>query len=297
MDDDKWMERIVKWAVSCSILLNQILPLHRPIATHGLLSVKQREALLALSAACFRTSSATLTLIKSGYPWDAEITLRSVTEGTYKYIYLLSEPAAFDGRFEEYSSLLPNNELLKQHRKAKSVFDIVVEPEARKRLTAISTFILSDDEVAEIQGLLPSNMRAIEQRWGVTGLVLAIEKSNLPFASRMKALLSNYSSASNLAHVDMIGAIVPWDQEGLRDEINHELKMAESARIIADIYVMAHMRVWTELLFVESSAEPLARAWELFEPLYSELEAVLNETNSKMTDWRARSWRMSDRTV
>ena len=59
----------------------------------------QSFAIDALYTACLRTSGSALILVDSGRIWDADILMRSVTEGSLKITYMLSNPEVFDERF------------------------------------------------------------------------------------------------------------------------------------------------------------------------------------------------------
>src|SRR5579864_8176641 len=94
---------IPRLAWECQTFLHDVLPIQSSIyaALEDFAEADRIGQLLALS--CHSTSESTLFLVSAHRYWDAEILLRSVLEGTYKYIYLtMGEPAEREQRAHDY---------------------------------------------------------------------------------------------------------------------------------------------------------------------------------------------------
>ncbi len=178
----------------------------------------QSFAIGALYMACLRTSGSALVLIVNGRIWDADILIRTVIEDSLKITYILCNSELFDERFAEFSEALFDIEGIKQHRKAEMLLKTLEDPEADQWIP-IREVLLPEGLLRDISEKYPrSYKRAIETRWGFTGLVGQLINEELPATEMFVMLLHGYSMASHHLHADYSGVFSALDRDTREEE-------------------------------------------------------------------------------
>ena len=119
----EYFTQLSGFVIDCDCALADILSLTRQLPDSERWNDAESFAIGALYTACLRTSGSALILVENGRIWDADLLMRSVTEGSLKVAYLLSNPELFEVRFNEFSEVLFDIEGIKQHRKAEEPND------------------------------------------------------------------------------------------------------------------------------------------------------------------------------
>jgi len=268
--DDQLFEQQRAWAEGALTTARNILPEMSPVATFLEWEPAQRQTLSWMLSASARTSESALLLCAWGQLWDAEVLVRSVLEGTLKFAYMLQARETFEERHREYTEDLFDISRLKDHRKALDLLESVGDPDGDE-WRPMRDLLLSDEEVAEISGRLDkAARRALETRWGFTGLVGALSRSGDPYFHGLGALAHSYSLASHIQHADKHGTSIPLDRDMRSAERRDAIHLAHEGRLLSDVLHFLFMRLAVGYRFVGADSARLvtikARIDEACEP-------------------------------
>jgi len=199
-----------------------------------------------LAVSCNQTTNSTLILIANNQLWDSEILLRSVIEGTIKYIYLCSgDESELITKSEEYFVDLPNIDEIKQQQRVRSFLEKLENPELYDYAILRETLI-KENELTELYNQYPRQIRKkIEQRWAFNEIASVLSKndSKLKDFDALRYLLSyTYGMGSNLAHKDATGLKLIHNRLQKNSEDTKLTELAHAARQINDILLMASFR-------------------------------------------------------
>lgn len=249
-----------EWSERGLFTLRELLPLMRPVVVFTGWTDAQRNTLGMLLAAVGRSSESVMLLSAYGQLWDAEMVLRSVFEGTLKFIFLLESQAEFASRHTEYAESLFELALLKDHQKAKDFLENVSDSNA-DAWRPIRERLLSDPEYQELRSRYDKNQRRdLEAKWGFTMLLNALSKRKDPSFRELSGLAWGYSLMSHLQHADFMGVSLPLDREARSDERREALQLAHLARLIIDSLTQLLNRLTVGYLFVGVDLRPVADA-------------------------------------
>lgn len=248
--DDQLFEQQRAWAEGALTTARNILPEMSPVATFAEWKPVQRQTLSWMLSASARTSESALLLCAWGQLWDAEVLVRSVLEGTLKFAYMLQARETFEERHREYTEDLFDISRLKDHRKALDLLDSVKDPDGDE-WRPMRDLLLSEEEVAEISGRLDkAARRALETRWGFTGLVGALSRSGDPYFRGLGALAHSYSLASHIQHADKHGTSIPLDRDLRSAERRDAIHLAHEGRLLSDVLHFLFVRLAVGYRFV-----------------------------------------------
>lgn len=252
----------------------ETLPLYEPIANSALFTQEQRVLLSNLSTACFRATAATLLLIEHDRVWEAEITLRSVAEGSLKFAYLLNSPEFFANRCQEYAEILPDIAILKSHERAKEILDLSSDP-AAPELEPFRNLLVPDDTLETLRQKYPRNIRGkLEQSWSFSGLADSLSKSQLKAARVFRALLYGYWTSNQVTHMTWEGTSLPFERR-MREEMRRKtVEDAHCSRVLSDCYSYDILRLHTGLDFVGADLAPLRKLLVLHEEQRGQSESL-----------------------
>jgi hypothetical protein len=242
MESDDGYQKIKWWAHECDAALHQMLPLHARLRD---LSGPPRHigAVGALSSACCMSTESALYLVQGQRLWDAETVVRSVMEGTLKFVYLLESPQTFTVRCIEYSDALPAIAALKWHAKALAALNCNDKPDAEK-YRPFRELLLSDEEAERIKAAYPRRIRMqIEERWGFTSLLNSLSKLNGGLGPAGNGLMHSYSTASHLQHMSYEGTQMPHERDFREERRRIAIHSAHAARLVSDCFWFAVLRV------------------------------------------------------
>lgn len=248
-----------EWAEEGLMATRALLPLMTPVGTHAW-EPEERQTVGFLLSATARASESALLLCAYGQLWDADILTRSVLEGSLKFAYMLQNPATFPARHSEYAHDLFSIALMKDHRKCLDLLAVIEEPE-HPQWRPMRDRLLADDELAELSATYDRvHRREVENRWGFTGLVGELSRSGDPLFRDLGAMAHNYSMASHIHHMDMVGASVPLDRDRRSPERREAIHLAHEGRLVSDILAFLYLRLGVGYRFVGADTAPLAEA-------------------------------------
>ena len=228
----------------------ELLPGMAPVATFLEWEPEQKRTLGWLLSATARTSESALLLCAYGQLWDAEVLVRSVLEGTLKFAYMLQARETFASRHMEYAHDLFDIGLLKDHRKALDLLAAVSDPDHDK-WRPIRDLVLSNLEVADIESRFDkAARRALETRWGFTGLLGALSRSGDPYFQGLGAVAHCYSAASHIHHADKHGTSIPVDRDLRSPKRREAMHLAHEGRLLSDVLHFLFVRLAVGYRFV-----------------------------------------------
>jgi hypothetical protein len=256
--------------------LRSFLPLMAPVGSHAW-GLAGSRTIGELASATARTSESALLLCAYGQLWDAEMLVRSVLEGTLKFSYLLQSPDAFAVRHHEYTQDLFEIGLLKDHQRAASLLAATSIPDAPD-WQPIRDRLLPDAERERISQSLPSAVRReLERRWGFTGLVGELERSDDPLFAGVGGTAFAYAMASHIQHVDSIGSSIPLERDLREANRRESLQLAHHGRLVSDPLRFMFLRLAVGYRFIGADVSPLQevkaaidRQAEQFQQTYQE---------------------------
>jgi hypothetical protein len=186
-------------------------------------------------------------------------------EGSLKFAYLLQSPKEFADRHREYAEDLFNIALIKDHRKAQDLLDIVPDAES-PQWRPIRDVLLPRGQFEELSGRYDRTMRKdLEARWGFTGLLGRLARSGDTYFSGIAALAHGYGMASHVQHVDFVGASIPLERDRRPVERRESVHLAHGGRIISDVLWFFFLRLATGYRFVGADRARLDAAVSIIE--------------------------------
>jgi hypothetical protein len=189
------------------------------------------------------TSESALLLIENARVWDAEMLVRSVLEGTYKFAFMcVHDDVERDLRVQEYYSDLPDIDRIKKHERVAALLDDVEDPDCNE-CRPFHDLLLTDEELSSLRQRYPRKLRqALEQRWAFFPLAQALSGSEVPGADAVTRMLHGYGMSSHLLHQDGNAVAMVWEREHRSDERNKAISLTHGARELSDLLNLAIFR-------------------------------------------------------
>jgi hypothetical protein len=261
VEEEEGMEHLSsvqrEWSERGLLLLRDMLPLMAPVARFSGWTQAEQKTLGMLLSATARSSESVLLLAAYGQLWDAEMVLRSVLEGTMKFVFLLESREEFQARHQEYSEHLFELALLRDHQKAAEFLDGAADSDAIE-WRPIRDRLIPD---AELQSLRlqynRTRRRELEQKWGFTALLNGISRNSRGSSKELSSLAWGYALMSHLQHADYVGVALPFDRALRSTERREALQLAHLARLVVDTLTSMANRLTVGYLFVQEDSEPI----------------------------------------
>jgi len=270
-------DKLREWSEKTLFLLRGLLPRMAPVAQNSRWTTDQRKTLAHLLTATARSSEGALLLTAYAQLWDAEILVRSVTEGTLKFAYLLQAPASFEVRHREYSHDLFRIGLLKDHAKYAELLTVL--PDSNDEMwRPFKERLLPDAQREEIATDYPKSVRgALENRWGFTGLIGTLARSGDPLFKGITGLASGYAMASHIVHADSLGTSVPLEIDKRSSERRDTLLLAHGTRLMSDVLSCFHIRLAVAYRFIGHDPGPVEQTQKSIDELRASFGSVYEE--------------------
>jgi hypothetical protein len=264
------------WSESALFLMRDLLPLMAPVATHPAWKPEQRHTLKQLLSASARSTESVLLLCAYGQLWDAELVVRSVLEGSLKFVYLLQGLQTLEERHTEFADDLPEIGRAKDHEKAKSFFEGIPNPDDRQ-WDPIRDLLLSDVDLRSIREKFnKAQRRELERKWGFSGLISALSNSDDPLLAGFKSLAHGYSIASHLLHADFSGTAIPLERDERSLERRETAHLAHLSRLISDVFTFFQCRVFAGYRCIDQKTGAFVTASERIAKLLA-MHGAINE--------------------
>jgi hypothetical protein len=207
-----------------------------------------------LNVSCIMTSESALLLIAHSRTWDAELLIRSVLEGTYRFVALcVRDERERLRRVIEYWEVMPEAARLRQHARAEALLRSldpaggVVNP-THDRWRPIRDLLLDAAELQALKERFPAKQRSLlERRWSFTELVASLSRSDLPGAPQFSAMLHGYTMSSALIHKSGEGVALVMERATRESDRRDAIELAHGARLISDVLELASLRAFSLL--------------------------------------------------
>lgn len=251
--------RLLRWASQMSFWIADVTDLSRPIlGSEGQLEKRTKLVLWQLTASCHSTSESALLLIGNGRLWDADILVRSVVEGTLKFVFLtIGDHVDRAQKLKEFDDDLSELGRLRRHKRLEEFLAVVENPDADE-WRPFREMLLTPEAVAQLQRDYPrKNRQLIEQKWSFAEICRAIKRSNVRGIDLLGHLLFNYGMSSHVSHQDIDGIGMVWDRNGRSVRRREAVEFAHGARLVGDISIMAWLRTFALFELTGTEKTPL----------------------------------------
>jgi hypothetical protein len=212
---------------------------------HPSISEYQRAVLKQLPITCHTTSESVLILVANMRLWDTEMLIRSIIEGTFKFLFLsYGTDVEREKKINEFWVELPAINNIKRSNRAKDLLESV---EAGKLESDFinSNFIedvkLDEETVSRLLEKYPRKYRKeLEHKWSFSEIIKELTKNDL--LKGLNGTFHNYGIGSHIIHQDADAATLIYDRNS-RDDIRREaLELSHGCREIGDILAYAAYR-------------------------------------------------------
>jgi hypothetical protein len=277
------MEVITKlnqWCSDYKKMIDETLNLAAPFLLgtpvgKSIMSQRQQWLLNQLAISCNITSESTLLLLRYGRLWDAEILLRSVTEGTMKFVFLcLGDETEREKKSREYGETLPDLAQLKAHEKIHKFLTMVDNPGAIE-WRPFQDLLLSPETIEKLRNENPRlASKQIQQKWSFMEIIRALSDSGITGFDGFIGLAFNFGTGSHHVHKDADAVGMIWDREQREPERREALVLAHGQRILSDLSAMAMLRTLMVFKIYQADVKPLRQLDSSYEYLHDEAKNV-----------------------
>ncbi|RZS76902.1 hypothetical protein EV217_5134 [Phyllobacterium myrsinacearum] len=269
--------KLKTWAEQGLFLLRELLPLMAPVGRYQRWKPPESQTLGDLLSASARSSESALLLVAYVQLWDAEILVRSVTEGSLKFCYLLQRREQFEERHRQYANDLFQIGLFKDHKKAAELLAAVPNPDDRI-WKPIKDRLLSDAELTSIGSAFPSaDRRSLDGRWGFTGLIGELARSGDKLTEGFTGFSHGYSMASHIHHADAIGTSIAMERDFRSTERRDAILLTHGARLICDTLSCFQLRLAVGYRFIQHDFAPISFAEKKIRELREAFDGVYED--------------------
>lgn len=248
------------WAVACSECLGCVYDICRPFHEPGCrdLHPKVRFIIAQLGISCHLTSESTFILISNRKVWDADILIRSVIEGTFKYIYMLqgSESEQLQ-KCSEYWEILPEFSILTRQKRALTVLDKLPDPDSVE-WDPIRGVLVPEKELERVSQTADRKERqGLAQKWSFSKLSKYFATHNDKKYHGMGRLGFSYGMHSHIVHQDGDGVGMRWERARREDGHRNSIEIAHGGRVICDLCTFAFLRAHELFAACKEDFKPL----------------------------------------
>jgi hypothetical protein len=265
--------KLVQWAVRTSHLIGNVFDdCSNHFTPSSFQSDQECQVLWQLNASCHATGESALILIGNIRLWDADVLVRSVVEGTLKFVFLtfgsLSERRVKLCEFDDDFAAIGQ---IRRHQRLKDFLSVVENPDADE-WRPFRDLLLSEKQLDELQKKYPKASRQkLNQKWSFAEICLALRRSGQPGYEHLGHMLYNYGMSSHIAHQDIDGIGMVWDRNKRNAARRTAVELAHGGRLIGDIGIMTLLR-----------AKTLFKLWNsgsaILKPHVEELDLILKDT-------------------
>jgi hypothetical protein len=235
---------LFRWAGYTSILSGDIFDEVSKRFTEQVFPDREEGWVLwQLQGSCHATAESALILVANVRLWDADILVRSVVEGTLKFVFLtLGSEADRKEKLKEFSGAFSDIGQLKRHGRIEELLAAINDPGADE-WRSLRDMLLSDERLAELKSKYSKKVRhQLEHRWSFGEICQSLKRSGLEGVNQLGHMMYNYGMSSLVAHQDIDGIGMVWDRNGRSEERRSAVELAHGARLVSDIAVMNWLR-------------------------------------------------------
>lgn len=221
-------------------LIMDIAPFYRKEAN---INEYNQIVLTELFTQLYSTGESILILTSYGDVWESDILLRTLFEGTIKYIYMMQDSLDKKSELvEEYYNIIPEMQKISDHEKAVEALNILKSVGIDKHPFQVS--ILKEEELEKLKEKYSRiKIKQLSQKWSYKNILKDLIKKNSKY-ELLSTTLYTYSFSSHLIHYDgeclkqRSGALIK--NAVMNDET---LDLAHLLRIVSNVISLGAMRV------------------------------------------------------
>lgn len=282
MNDYTTQLQLLKWSSKCSFALGEYFDLCKPFLFEDpKIDAKLQFVLSQLAISCHLTSESVFLLIGKVKLWDSDVLIRSVIEGTFKYLFLCVGNADEQQiKLREYWDDLPEINRIKRHLRVKDFLSVMGDP-AGDEWKPLRDLLLDPDELNDLQSRYPRKLRQqIEQKWSFNEIAQNLSKLSTVADefSALKNMNYSYGMASHMVHQDAVAVSIMWDRNQRSPERYESVQLAHGARGLSDLIVMAMVRAFATYRVHKKDVKPVL-------DLYASHEKFLEEMHIAYKLW------------
>ena len=268
---------LLSWCKLCSHCLGQAYDICAPyIANESqFLDPLVRFVIAQLLISCQLTSESTFLLITNQKMWDAEILIRSVLEGTFKFAYIL-EGTSIESveKTKEYWEILPGMARLTRHQRAADLLDVFDGRDSTVQRPIVDLLLTAEEE-KELRGSYSrKKRRTLLQKWSFMEIARYFATHPDESYHCMGTLGYSYGIQSHLVHQDGDGVGMIWERCVRDAKRRTSVELAHAGRLISDACHFAFFRTCQLLRAAKQPLEPLDELTVKFSPLFKEIKCI-----------------------
>lgn len=225
----------------------------------------------------YSTAESILILTSYGVIWESDILLRTLFEGTMKYIFMMQEHLEEKSDLiEEYYIIVPEMQKIQDHAKAAEAIKIFKENGIDKHSFQVS--LLENEELVKLKEAYSKNrIRELNQKWSYKNILRnLIEKDNK--YDILATTLYTYSLSSHLIHYD--GECLKQRAGALINNVVNNDEMLDTAhllRIISNVVSLGTLRVSEYIKVYNLDVEQYDKKFEDNFIFLNEIEEINNK--------------------
>ena len=274
-------KKILSLVSTCSFIIGDFYDLCKPIFDYKeKFDCPELVWILGqLCISCHLTSESVLILIGNLKLWDAEILIRSIFEGTIKYLFLsIGNMEERKNKFNEFIKILPDISHLKRHKRITTLLEFANSfPE--EEADNFRKLLLSENDFNEYTKKYPKTLiKKIEQKWSFNEMIKEISTAY----SDYKSLLGFgyiYGMNSHFIHKDGDSINLYLDRFFRNEERQLSIELAHSVREFSDLISMAALRTKVLLSLYNHNSDSIKLIFEKYKDFFG-------ETNIIQKEWR-----------
>lgn len=222
-----------------------------------------------------QSSKSTLILLAESNPWDADILLRTVIEGSAKLSYLLNcDTKEMNDRAEEYWFITPKSMEVRDSERAREVINAVHDPE-HIRWDPIQKLIMNSEKKEQLQKRYPKKWRKeLHDKWSFSKILKSITTSGDQILENYALLLHNYNLNCHLSHADGTGLTYQNNRNMLETGRGEIAELAHVARIIKDLCALKQLVTYSILKANNAPLKPVLTILNKYQHLTSDLDHI-----------------------
>lgn len=193
---------------------------------------------------CALTSESIFILLGEGKEWDADILLRSILEGTFKFVYMLlgSRDEALS-KAEEYWILLPKFADIKRSDRASYLLENISNS-SDLEWEPLRVLVLDEERIKSIRDKYKKNQRKeLEEKWSFSRISQLFKQSKNDELKVLGGLVYGYGMSSHLLHKDADGIGMVWERRNRDPFTKRVVTLGHAARIVSDVCTTAKLRL------------------------------------------------------
>lgn len=273
---NNYTEKLTEWASECNEAIDSYLELtSRFLLGKPQVEPKLQWILKYLAISCNSTSLSAFVLIGQFQLWDAEILLRSVIEGTIKYVFLcFGKSQELEEKADEFLDTLPEIDELTQHKRVEAFLAGVNNPNGHE-WDILKESILEQSRVDYLKAKYPRKVsQQLKQKWSFNEMAKELSNShiNTPEFEALRRLLAySYGISSHLIHQDGTALKLIWDQNQQDQQGYEKTQLAFASRQLNDLLIMANFRSFMTFKLHNVDPKPVLDLFETHKELFAEM--------------------------